>query len=153
VIDCVVPMVQRIRTGRSPFAADRGHFHPLLLDADWPTTAVALFITGASLAMAVSDAAGLVSLVKPAGLVNPLGRWRNALELSDLAVSPKSGRPSEYSHLIAGLRRYERAICCEIIEVNSSTKNGLIHEFMHLKQGWLRRSSMRNAHLLQRISD
>jgi UDP-GlcNAc:undecaprenyl-phosphate GlcNAc-1-phosphate transferase len=69
VIDCVVLMIRRIRNGRSPFAADRSHFHHLLLEAGWSTTAVVLFITGISLIMGLSAAVALKFEVPPIGLM------------------------------------------------------------------------------------
>jgi UDP-GlcNAc:undecaprenyl-phosphate GlcNAc-1-phosphate transferase len=46
LIDCVVSIARRIRMGRSPFHADRGHIHHLMLDAGFEPTQVALTLAG-----------------------------------------------------------------------------------------------------------
>jgi len=42
VMDCLVLIVRRIVEGRSPFDADRCHFHHLLLDRNWPVPSVVM---------------------------------------------------------------------------------------------------------------
>ncbi|MDP3495506.1 MAG: MraY family glycosyltransferase [Hyphomonadaceae bacterium] len=69
LIDCLVVMVRRIRSGRSPFAADRGHLHHMMLDAGIPTTAVVLLISAASLAIGGFAALALLAHVRVVWLV------------------------------------------------------------------------------------
>jgi len=69
VIDCLVLMVRRMRNGRSPFAADRNHFHHLLLDARWTTTTAVLLIGAISLALGLGAALALKAHIKPIYLV------------------------------------------------------------------------------------
>ncbi len=51
VIDCLALVVRRALKGRSPFSADREHFHHLLLAAGFSTTAVVVTIVGYSVAI------------------------------------------------------------------------------------------------------
>lgn len=51
LIDCVVLLVRRPLSGRSPFQADRSHAHHLLQDAGWSVNAVVLLLAGATLAL------------------------------------------------------------------------------------------------------
>lgn len=69
VIDCLVLTVRRIRDGRSPFSADRNHFHHILQDAGWPVTAAVLLITVISLAMGAGAALALKAHVPPIWLI------------------------------------------------------------------------------------
>jgi UDP-GlcNAc:undecaprenyl-phosphate GlcNAc-1-phosphate transferase len=50
VLDCLVLIVRRLHMGRSPFSADRGHIHHLMLDSGFSHTQVVLTLTGFSLA-------------------------------------------------------------------------------------------------------
>jgi UDP-GlcNAc:undecaprenyl-phosphate GlcNAc-1-phosphate transferase len=69
VIDCLVLMVRRMRNGRSPFAADRNHFHHLLLDAGWTTTMAVLLIGATSLTLGLGAALALKAHVQPIYLI------------------------------------------------------------------------------------
>jgi UDP-GlcNAc:undecaprenyl-phosphate/decaprenyl-phosphate GlcNAc-1-phosphate transferase len=69
VIDCLVLMVRRLRNGRSPFAADRNHFHHILLDAGWTTTSAVILIAAISLTMGFGAALALKAHVAPIWLV------------------------------------------------------------------------------------
>jgi UDP-GlcNAc:undecaprenyl-phosphate GlcNAc-1-phosphate transferase len=69
VIDCLVLMVRRIRNGRSPFSADRNHFHHHLLDAGWSTTAAVTFMVAISFALGLGAALALLAHVQPIWLV------------------------------------------------------------------------------------
>lgn len=40
IMDCLTLIARRLGEGRSPFAADRCHFHHLLLDRSWPVSSV-----------------------------------------------------------------------------------------------------------------
>jgi UDP-GlcNAc:undecaprenyl-phosphate GlcNAc-1-phosphate transferase len=42
IMDCLVLIVRRMREGRSPFDADRCHFHHLLLDRSWRVPSVVI---------------------------------------------------------------------------------------------------------------
>ena len=75
LIDCVTLMFRRWRQGRSPFAADRGHMHHLLLDAGFSATGVVVLIGGLSLLLG----AGAALAVK-------LGVYRPLLVLLFLAL-------------------------------------------------------------------
>lgn len=59
LIDCVALMFRRWRQGRSPFAADRGHMHHLLLDAGFRPSVVVLIIAGGSLLLGVAAAVAI----------------------------------------------------------------------------------------------
>lgn len=59
VIDCLVLMVRRMRNKRSPFDADRNHFHHFLLDAGWTTTGAVAFIVAISFSMGLGAALAL----------------------------------------------------------------------------------------------
>lgn len=59
LIDCVVLLVRRPLSGRSPFQADRGHFHHLLLDAGWSVNGVVLLLCGAGLLLGLAAVAFL----------------------------------------------------------------------------------------------
>ena len=52
VLDCLGLIALRLADGRSPFAADRGHFHHLLLDRGWSVPALVLAAVTAQLAFA-----------------------------------------------------------------------------------------------------
>lgn len=52
VLDCLGLIALRMADGRSPFAADRGHFHHLLLDRGWSVPALVLAAVSAQLAFA-----------------------------------------------------------------------------------------------------
>lgn len=52
VLDCLGLIALRLADGRSPFAADRGHFHHLLLDRGWSVPALVLTAVTAQLAFA-----------------------------------------------------------------------------------------------------
>lgn len=67
LIDCVCLMLRRVRQGRSPFSADRGHMHHLLRDAGFSPTAIALGL--AALTVAMGGAAALAFLLKVPELV------------------------------------------------------------------------------------
>jgi UDP-GlcNAc:undecaprenyl-phosphate GlcNAc-1-phosphate transferase len=51
LIDCLVSIARRIRMGRSPFHADRGHIHHLMLDAGFKPTQVAIALATFSVLM------------------------------------------------------------------------------------------------------
>jgi len=51
LLDCLVLIVRRIKLGRSPFAADRGHLHHLMLDAGFRHSQVVVTLTVFSLAI------------------------------------------------------------------------------------------------------
>lgn len=59
VMDCLVLMVRRLRAGRSPFAADRGHIHHLMRRAGFGSTGIVLTLTGFSLATGLGAAIAL----------------------------------------------------------------------------------------------
>lgn len=44
LVDCLVLIARRLKMGRSPFAADRGHIHHLMLDAGFSAGGVASFL-------------------------------------------------------------------------------------------------------------
>lgn len=54
IVDCLVLIVRRLREGRSPFAADRCHFHHLLLDRGWSVTQVVVTAAILHIALAVT---------------------------------------------------------------------------------------------------
>lgn len=45
IMDCLVLIVRRLSEGRSPFDADRCHFHHLLLDRSWRVSSVVIVAT------------------------------------------------------------------------------------------------------------
>lgn len=49
VIDCLVLIIRRLKSGASPFAADRGHIHHLMRDAGFGPARVALSLSAFSL--------------------------------------------------------------------------------------------------------
>lgn len=77
LLDCLTLIVRRRLEGRSPFAADRGHFHHLLLDRGW---SVAQVVSGAcALQAAIAllgwalHAAGLADILLIAGFIGLIG--------------------------------------------------------------------------------
>ncbi|HEY6939893.1 MraY family glycosyltransferase [Dokdonella sp.] len=48
LMDCLVLMIRRTRAGRSPFSADHGHIHHLMLEAGFRPTGVAILLAFAS---------------------------------------------------------------------------------------------------------
>lgn len=48
LIDCLVLMIHRVRGGRSPFSADHGHIHHLMLEAGIGPTGIAIALSLAS---------------------------------------------------------------------------------------------------------
>lgn len=124
LIDCVALMFRRWRRGDSPFAADRGHMHHLLLDAGFRPSVVVLVIAGGSLLLGVAAAvaikigvhppllviAFLVLLVAwyafsadPARTVARLSRWRSGRP--PVPVVEAAETESEPDPVDAGLRR------------------------------------------------
>ena len=69
LIDCIVLITRRLREGRSPFSADRGHMHHLLLDAGFPPSQVALGLAGLSLLLGSLASCALYLGVPPSLLV------------------------------------------------------------------------------------
>lgn len=59
IIDCLTLIVRRIRMGRSPFHADRGHMHHLLQDAGFSAGQIMLLLSGLSLCLGLAAAAAL----------------------------------------------------------------------------------------------
>lgn len=51
LVDCLVLIARRIRMGRSPFHADRGHVHHLMLDAGFTPNQVAVVLSVVSIAL------------------------------------------------------------------------------------------------------
>lgn len=51
LIDCLVLIARRIRMGRSPFHADRGHIHHLMLDAGFTPNQVAVVLSMVTIAL------------------------------------------------------------------------------------------------------
>jgi UDP-GlcNAc:undecaprenyl-phosphate GlcNAc-1-phosphate transferase len=56
LIDCLVSIARRLRMGRSPFHADRGHIHHLMLDAGFNPTQVALTLAGLTIVLGAGAA-------------------------------------------------------------------------------------------------
>ena len=56
IIDCLTLIVRRIKSGRSPFHADRRHMHHLLQDAGFTPTGIVLLLTGTSLMLGFAAA-------------------------------------------------------------------------------------------------
>lgn len=52
ILDCLGQIALRLVDGRSPFSADRGHFHHLLLDRGWSVGALVLTAVSAQLGLA-----------------------------------------------------------------------------------------------------
>lgn len=69
LIDCVTLMGRRLLEHRSPFSADRGHMHHLLLDAGYSPSQVARILAGLSLALGLAAAKALYLNVRPSLLV------------------------------------------------------------------------------------
>jgi len=66
VLDCVRLMAWRVLNGRSPFAADRNHFHHMLLEHMRPSRALLVYLTllaAPGIAAMVSEEAASVTLV------------------------------------------------------------------------------------------
>lgn len=59
IIDCLTLIVRRIRMGRSPFHADRGHMHHLLQDAGFSAGQITMLLAGLSLCLGLAAAAAL----------------------------------------------------------------------------------------------
>lgn len=56
LVDCLVLIARRVRMGRSPFHADRGHIHHLMLDAGFSPNQVALTLSIFSIGLGVGAA-------------------------------------------------------------------------------------------------
>lgn len=69
LIDCVALMSRRLLEHRSPFSADRGHMHHLLLDAGYSPSRVAMILAGLSLVLGLAAAIALYLDVRPSVLV------------------------------------------------------------------------------------
>lgn len=67
LIDCVALMFRRMREGRSPFSADRGHMHHLMIDAGYGVVLTVLILAGVSVLLGVGAAVAL-----KAGIYRPL---------------------------------------------------------------------------------
>lgn len=90
LIDCITLIYRRLRSGRSPFSADRHHMHHLLLDAGFRPGQVVALMAGVSLALGIG-----------AALAVKLGVYRPTMVLAFLVL------------LLAWLvftRDYERAV-------------------------------------------
>ena len=59
VMDCLVLMVRRLRTGASPFAADRTHMHHYLMDAGWSATGTVILMCATSVMIGLAAAFAL----------------------------------------------------------------------------------------------
>lgn len=59
IMDCLVLMVRRLRAGRSPFAADRGHIHHLMRNAGYGPLGIVIMLAGFSLFTGLSAAVAL----------------------------------------------------------------------------------------------
>lgn len=53
LIDALYTLIRRIASKKSPFKADRGHLHHLLLDAGWGKRRIAFFYWGVSLLLGI----------------------------------------------------------------------------------------------------
>jgi len=98
VIDCLVLIAKRLKSGASPFRADRTHAHHLMLDAGFTPTGVVLMMAGVSLTLGLLAGLALkadvpILLFAPMFLVLTLGWW--AL----------SARPQRAIRAFAALRR------------------------------------------------
>lgn len=62
LIDCLVLIVRRLKAGHSPFAADRGHMHHLMLDAGFTPGAIAGVLGALSLSLGMAAALVLRSV-------------------------------------------------------------------------------------------
>ncbi|MEJ5207440.1 MAG: MraY family glycosyltransferase [Burkholderiaceae bacterium] len=60
IMDCLVLMVRRIRSGRSPAAADRGHIHHLMRQGGFSVSATVFTLVGFSLATGLLAAVALL---------------------------------------------------------------------------------------------
>lgn len=49
ILDCLVLMVRRVRSGRSPFSGDRGHIHHLMQEGGFSPSGIAFALLGVSL--------------------------------------------------------------------------------------------------------
>lgn len=56
IIDCLTLIVRRIKAGKSPFHADRGHMHHLLQDAGFTPIGIVLLLTSTSFALGLTAA-------------------------------------------------------------------------------------------------
>ncbi len=59
IMDCLVLMVRRVRGGRSPFAADRGHIHHLMRNAGFGPLGIVVVLAGFSFVTGLSAAIAL----------------------------------------------------------------------------------------------
>lgn len=59
IMDCLVLMVRRLRSGRSPFAADRGHIHHLMARAGYQPFGIVTSLAGFSFATGLGAAIAL----------------------------------------------------------------------------------------------
>lgn len=59
IMDCLVLMVRRLRSGRSPFAADRGHIHHLMGSAGHGPLGISIVLAGFSFATGLCAAIAL----------------------------------------------------------------------------------------------
>lgn len=98
VIDCLRLSAQRMRRGRSPFSADRNHFHHILLDLLTPRAALVVYLVllAAPGVLALHDLAWgglglLLSLLGYAAIV-VLGRRRQAANWPLAVTRPGSER-------------------------------------------------------------
>ncbi|HEX4199639.1 MAG TPA: MraY family glycosyltransferase [Caulobacteraceae bacterium] len=67
VVDCLVLIARRLRSGRSPFSADRNHIHHLLLDAGFSTTGAVSTLVALSVGLGAAAALAMHAHV-PQGL-------------------------------------------------------------------------------------
>lgn len=61
VLDCLVLLVRRISHGKSPFSADRGHLHHLMLDAGFSHSQLVITLVGFSMVIGAVAAIALKS--------------------------------------------------------------------------------------------
>ena len=98
LIDCVALMFRRWRQGRSPFSADRGHMHHMLLDAGFRVTSVVVILSGLSLLLGIGAALAL-----KAGVYRPLLVLAFLVLLAGWYVFSR-----DYDRAVARLRRWTR---------------------------------------------
>ena len=60
VVDCLALIVRRLKEGRSPFSADRGHLHHLMIDAGFTPSQVVATVVAISLAIGLVAALALM---------------------------------------------------------------------------------------------
>lgn len=98
LVDCIATILRRLRQGRSPFRADRGHLHHLLLDAGVSPVRVAWLLGALTLAL---GAFALLAL--------RLGLPSLVLMLVFVAlVAGQAVLTSDRDRFVAGLRRFGR---------------------------------------------